>query len=80
VIGKQVNRTSQQSAEAAVCSSSATESAHDSPSLDDFDRVVYARHLIHDWQSSSVMTVPKSYKVEAGDQAELGPNPDIFIE
>ena len=52
VVGKEVNKATQESAEGAMRGPSATETAHDASVHHDRDRVVCARHLMHDWQCS----------------------------
>ena len=47
-----MNKATQESAEGPVRGPSATETARDASVHRDLDRVVCARHLIHDWQSS----------------------------
>src|SRR5688500_2032073 len=49
VIGKEVKKTTQKSAEGAVRDTSAAQAARDASINRDFDRVVCTRHLIHDW-------------------------------
>jgi hypothetical protein len=52
VVGKEVNKAMQESAEGPLRGPSATETARDASVHRDLDRVVCARHLIHDWQCS----------------------------